>query len=38
MGTHDVDGYGGEDGDDVDTDMKEEPSHSDDGSTQNMEN
>jgi len=37
LGTSDVDGYEGEDGDDVDADEEEEPSQAEDGSTQNVE-
>jgi len=39
LGTSDVDGYEGEDGDDVDADAdeEEESSQVDDGSTQNVE-
>jgi len=37
LGTTDVDGYEGEDGDDADADEEEEASHPDDGSTQNVE-
>jgi len=39
LGTSDVDGYGGEDGDDADADVGEEKeaSQADDGSTQNVE-
>jgi len=37
LGTSDVDGYVGEDGDDADADEEEEPSQAEDGSTQNVE-
>jgi hypothetical protein len=37
LGPSDVDGYNGEDGDDVDADGDEETSQADDGSTQNVE-
>jgi hypothetical protein len=37
LGPRDVDGYEGEDGDDVDADEEEEASQVDDGSTQNVE-
>jgi len=37
LGTCDVDGYEGKDGDDVDADEEEEASQADDGSTQNVE-
>jgi len=37
LGTSDVDGYEGEDGNDVDADEEEETSQADDGSTQNVE-
>ena len=39
LGTSDVDGYEGEDGDDVDADaeQEEEASQADDGSLQNVE-
>jgi len=37
LGTSDVDGYEGEDGDNADTDEEEETSQADDGSTQNVE-
>jgi len=37
LGTRDVDGYEGEDGDDADADEEEEPSQAEDGSTQNVE-
>jgi len=37
LGTSDVDGYEGEDGNDADADQEEEASQADDGSTQNVE-
>ena len=37
LGPSDVDGYEGEDGDDADADEEEEPSQTDNGSTQNVE-
>jgi hypothetical protein len=37
LGPSDINGYGGEDGDDVDADVEEEASQADDGSTQNVE-
>jgi hypothetical protein len=37
LGPSDIDGYEGEDGDDVDADVEEEASQADDGSTQNVE-
>jgi len=37
LGPSDVDGYQGEDGDDVDADEEEEASQANDGSTQNVE-
>jgi len=37
LGTSDVDGYEGDNGDDVDVDEEEEASLADDGSTQNVE-
>jgi len=37
LGTSDVDGYYGEDGDDADADEEEEASQAEDGSTQNVE-
>jgi len=37
LGTSDVDGYEGEDGDDADADEEEEPSQAEDGSRQNVE-
>jgi hypothetical protein len=37
LGPSDVDGYEGEDGDDVDADEEDEASLADDGSTQNVE-
>jgi len=37
LGTSDVDGYEGEDGEDADAHEEEEASHADDGSTQNVE-
>jgi len=37
LGTSDVDGYEGNDGDDADADEEEEASLADDGSTQNVE-
>jgi hypothetical protein len=37
LGTSDVDGYEGEDGDVADADEEEEPSQAEDGSTQNVE-
>jgi len=38
LGTSDVDGYEGDDGDDVDVAEKDEASHADDGLTQTLEN
>jgi len=37
LGTSDVDGYEGKDGDDADADEEEEASQAEDGSTQNVE-
>jgi hypothetical protein len=37
LGTSDLDGYEGENGDDADADEEEEASQADDGSTQNVE-
>jgi len=37
LGPRDVNGYEGEDGDNVDVDEEEEASQADDGSTQNVE-
>jgi len=38
LGTNDIDGYEGDDGDDVDADAEEEPSQGDNGLTQTLEN